>query len=315
MIQLEELLFGGIGAACAGVITNPLEVIKTRVQLQGELRARGQFVIHYRNAFHAFYVVAKTERLISLQKGLVPALWYQLIMNGFRFGTYQMFDNNGFTRDRNGNVIIHRSIVASVCSSGIGTFLSNPFFLLKVHLQSRSNSHIAVGFQHSHSSMREGFNSIYGRHGVGGLWRGCTAAILRCSVGGSVQLTSFSATKTYINKLEIFPQNSWLSTLIGSAIGGLFVTTAMTPFDVIATRVFNQDVDPRTGKGQTYKGITDCIRKMWLTEGFTGFYKGFTISFLRLGPHTMLSIFFWQLTRENIGPIIVTRPQSKQLIN
>ena len=103
--------------------------------------------------------------------------------------------------------------------------------------------------------------------------------------------------------------------MIGSAIGGLFVTTAMTPFDVIATRVFNQDVDPRTGKGQTYKGITDCIRKMWLTEGFTGFYKGFTISFLRLGPHTMLSIFFWQLARENIGPIIVTHPQSKQLIN
>ncbi len=83
-------MLGGVGAACAGLFTNPLEVIKTRIQLQGELQARGQYTVHYRNVFHSFYAVARAESLVSLQKGLVPALWYQLLMNGCRFGLYQV---------------------------------------------------------------------------------------------------------------------------------------------------------------------------------------------------------------------------------
>ena len=133
LIQWEKLLFGGLGAVFAGVFTNPLEVIKTRIQLQGELRARGQYIIHYRNVFQAFCTVAKQESMVSLQKGLVPALWYLFIMNGFRFGTYQVFDNCGFIRGQDGDVIIHRSVVASIYSGGLGTFLSNPFFLVKSH--------------------------------------------------------------------------------------------------------------------------------------------------------------------------------------
>lgn len=200
IVQYEELLLGGLGAVCAGVFTNPLEVIKTRIQLQGELRARGHYAVHYRNVFQAFYAVAKAESLVSLQKGLVPALWYQFVMNGFRFGTYQVFDNNGFIRNQHGDVLVHRSVIASICAGGLGTFLSNPFFLVKTHLQSKSDSVIAVGHQHSHSSMSQALRNIFREHGIAGLWRGSTAAILRCAVGGSVQLTSFASVKTHINK-------------------------------------------------------------------------------------------------------------------
>jgi hypothetical protein len=43
-----DLLMGGTAAAAAGAICNPLEVIKIRMQLQGELQARGHYFIHYR---------------------------------------------------------------------------------------------------------------------------------------------------------------------------------------------------------------------------------------------------------------------------
>ena len=164
------------------------------------MQAHGQYKVHYRNPFHSFYVVVKSESLFSLQKGLVPALWYQFIMNGFRFGIFQVFDNNAFIRNADGNLVLHRSIIASICAGGIGTWLSNPFYLVKTHLQSKSNSHIAVGHQHSHSSMTQGFKTIFSEQGITGLWRGSSAAILRCAVGGSVQLTSFTTVKIYINK-------------------------------------------------------------------------------------------------------------------
>jgi solute carrier family 25 protein 34/35 len=112
MLRMDEFLLGGIGACCAGVITNPLEVVKTRIQLQGELRSRGQYTKHYKNVFHAFYAIASNESLVSLQKGLVPAMWYQFVMNGVRFGAFQCFDNFGLTRNTNGDVIFHRSILS-----------------------------------------------------------------------------------------------------------------------------------------------------------------------------------------------------------
>lgn len=85
-----EFLIGGTAAVCAGFFTNPLEVLKTRMQLQGELKAKGKHTVHYKNVLHAGYVVAKNDGILALQKGLVPALWVQLVLNGMRLGKYQI---------------------------------------------------------------------------------------------------------------------------------------------------------------------------------------------------------------------------------
>ncbi|XP_075586494.1 solute carrier family 25 member 35 isoform X2 [Dermatophagoides farinae] len=242
--------------------------------------------------------MARNESFISLQKGLVPAIWYQFIMNGCRFGLYQVCDNLRLTRNEHGDVIFYRSIICGVGSGIVGSFLGSPFYLIKTHLQSQSESHIAVGHQHKHSSMTAGFRTIFVQNGIKGLWRGSVASITRVSVGGSIQLTSFATVKTFLDKKNWIDVNSWYGTLLSSMIGSCFVVVSMTPFDVVSTRLYNQPVDPKTGRGQLYRGIPDCMIKIFRTEGILGFYKGFGASFLRLGPHTVLSIFFWQLLRK-----------------
>lgn len=42
-VSVRVISFKYLGAIC-----NPLEVVKIRMQLQGELKARGQYAIHYR---------------------------------------------------------------------------------------------------------------------------------------------------------------------------------------------------------------------------------------------------------------------------
>lgn len=76
------------------------------------------------------------------------------------------------------------------------------------------------------------------------------------------------------------------------------VCLAMTPFDVVATRLYNQPIDKQTGKGLIYQGILDCMKKILHSEGFFAFYKGVTASFIRIGPHTILSLSFWQFFRK-----------------
>jgi len=64
-----EYVCGAMSGTAACVFTNPLDVVKTRLQLQGELQARGQHVVHYRNTLHAFYTIARNDGILALQKG------------------------------------------------------------------------------------------------------------------------------------------------------------------------------------------------------------------------------------------------------
>ena len=84
--------------------------------------------------------------------------------------------------------------------------------------------------------------------------------------------------------------------LSASMMSAFVVVMVMTPFDVVSTRLYNQGTDAK-GKGLHYKGVGDCFVKILKTEGPLGFYKGFGASYFRLGPHTVLSLVFWDQLR------------------
>ena len=96
---------------------------------------------------------------------------------------------------------------------------------------------------------------------------------------------------------QVFHADSVLNALAASMVSGVMVVAFMTPFDVVSTRLYNQATDPQ-GKGLYYKNVGDCFLKIFRKEGLWGFYKGWGASLFRLGPHTVLSLVFWQETRK-----------------
>lgn len=54
-----EFVVGAAAACSAGVLSNPMDVVKIRMQLQGELRSRGHYTVVYKNVVHAAIAVAK----------------------------------------------------------------------------------------------------------------------------------------------------------------------------------------------------------------------------------------------------------------
>ena len=123
---------GGVATCGAGLFTNPLEVVKTRMQLQGELKAKGHYTVHYKHVFHAFYTIGRVEGVLALQKGLVPALWYQFCMNGVRLGCYQCLTNWGFTTDADGKLSWPRCVMAGAVAGCFGAMVGSPTYMASI---------------------------------------------------------------------------------------------------------------------------------------------------------------------------------------
>ena len=96
---------------------------------------------------------------------------------------------------------------------------------------------------------------------------------------------------------QILPEDSIFVALLASSTSGVVVIFFMTPFDVVSTRLYNQGTD-KSGRGLYYSNVFDCFRKIYRKEGIWGFYKGWGASLFRLGPHTVLSLVFWNELRK-----------------
>ena len=161
-----DFVVGGAAAAGASFFSNPLDVLKTRMQLQGELKARGQHAVHYRNVFHAAAVVVKHDGVLGLQKGLGAAVVMHCVRNSVRLGSYQWLNSRGYLTDAEGRTVFVRGLFASALCGAAGAFFGSPLFLIKTQLQSQAASKIAVGHQHGRTGTLRAIREIYSAQGV-----------------------------------------------------------------------------------------------------------------------------------------------------
>ena len=312
-----EFFLGGAATMTACLFTNPIEVVKTRMQVQGELLRIGKAQQLYRNPFQAFLLIGRSEGLRGLQGGLGPAVLYQLAMNGTRLGAYEPI-KRAYT-DGGQRKEMWRSVAAGSTSGVLGALCGSPFFLIKVRLQVQSGLSqqlqaggavggvggaggaapvLPVGHQHQYRGALSGLLQVWRAEGVRGLYRGATAAMLRVGVGSGVQLSTYDRVKALIVESSggRLKASDIGTHFVASMVSGVVITLAMNPFDVMSTRMYNQKVEG--GKGVYYSSVVDCGWKIAKSEGLAGFYKGFVPHFLRLGPHTILTFVFWEQLKQ-----------------
>ncbi|KAK9449663.1 mitochondrial carrier domain-containing protein [Limtongia smithiae] len=280
---------GAMAACIAVTVTNPIEIVKTRLQLQGELHARGEVQKVYTGLFQALRVILKNEGIRGWQRGLGCAYFYQVGLNGCRLGFYEPI-RRATASAINGSPeasTLGINVFAGASSGIMGAIAGSPFFLVKTRMQSYSPV-FQVGTQTHYKSMWDGLASIYKAEGFSGLYRGCGSAVLRTGSGSSVQLPIYNSTKGVLDTYKVAEGTS--QHLLASAVSGVGVCVVMNPWDVIMTRMYNQ-------RGNLYKGVFDCFLKTVSIEGPLALYKGFFAHLMRIGPHTVLTLTFMEQTR------------------
>ncbi|KAG5898267.1 hypothetical protein JTB14_008611 [Gonioctena quinquepunctata] len=283
-----EFVIGGLAATSAGFFTNPLEVVKHHMEMSKKSQLN-----RYSNFLHAGYQVAKQDGFKSMQKGLSPALGAYLVSYGMKLGTYQFGQNRGFTTKENGEVNVSKSVLTSSVGGLLGQYLSNPFYLVKTkhEIDQVPTAENSNNSEKKSAGYMDTIKKIYREHGIRGFFRGATASLPRAFIGTS-QLTTFAVAKESLNKFETFQQNPFFSTVLAGTAAGVVLSMAMTPFDMVLTNMYKQAIGAKP-KGQ-YSSSLDCMKKIYMKNGLKPFYKGMGPLYLKLGPHTMLCLVFWE---------------------
>ncbi|KAI0756274.1 mitochondrial carrier [Daedaleopsis nitida] len=291
--SLEGFVCGGTAACVAVTVSNPAEVAKTRMQLQGELAKKGTAKV-YKNSLDVIAKTWRNEGVRGIQRGLGPAYVYQILMNGSRLGFYEPIRKkvNGLVGVKPTDQIPLTSLLSGAMSGVIGACFGNPFFLVKARMQAYSPV-LPVGAQHYYKNSFDALKSIWRAEKFRGLVRGMDAAALRTAMGSSVQLPTYNWTKNQLVSNGIARPDSIWTFLASSSVSGLCVLAMMQPTDTVLTRMYNQPtIRTPDGRhvGALYKNPIDCLWKTLKAEGPLGWYKGSTAHLLRIVPHTIVTL-------------------------
>lgn len=279
----------------ACLITNPMEVVKTRLQLDGEGGKRGA-ARQYTGIRDAVQKIWKLEGVRGLQSGLAPALAYQTAMNGARLGLYEPFQRALVGATGADPTSTPLKMACGAAAGAVGATLGSPLYLVKSRLQAQS-AHFTVLERHQYSGMVDGLRKVWASGGVKELFRGVDGAVPRVMTGSAVQLSSYDAFKAQAQGMGV-PQGM-PAHLAASLCASLLTVTCMNPLDVISTRLYQS-----AGKATHYTGPLDCGIQTVRAEGWAALQKGWLAQYARLGPHTVLTFVFL----EQIRPLFLLVP-------
>lgn len=275
-------------ATCAAVVfSNPFEVIKIRLQLQGELQKRAATQRQYTGTLQGLSVILRNEGIAGVQKGLAAAVAYQAVMNGLRLGLYDPCKRLVGAVLPEGLVT---SLAAGTITGFVGSWAASPLFLVKTRMQARSPV-AQVGTQHDYPNFVSGLSQLYSAGGVQSLWHGALVAGIRTGIASGVQLASYDTLKIAVGGRTGLDSGDFRLHVASSFLSSGIVAVSMNPFDVIMTRVYNN------ANREYSANFAASFAKVVKAEGVEGLFKGTTALWARVGPHTVLTFVFLERVR------------------
>ncbi|XP_072034643.1 kidney mitochondrial carrier protein 1-like [Amphiura filiformis] len=283
----RPFLYGGMGSVVAEFGTFPIDLTKTRLQVQGQRCEKEYRQLKYRGMVHALVKISREEGILALYSGIKPALLRQASYGTIKIGCYHTFKRMLVENPEHETLPIN--IVCGIAAGVFASSLANPTDVLKVRMQAQG-THFAQA-----NGMMSSFVTIYQQEGTKGLWRGVIPTAQRAAIVAGVELPIYDWCKKKL--IESRLMDDTVSThFISSFIAGFAGAVASNPVDVVKTRLMNQQNfrdDVLRQKGITqhiYKNSLDCLIKTARHEGFFALYKGFIPTWVRLGPWNI--IFF-----------------------
>ncbi|KIX05087.1 uncharacterized protein Z518_05959 [Rhinocladiella mackenziei CBS 650.93] len=307
----------GAGAGFAsGIVTCPLDVIKTKLQAQGGFAVRNQKTPYtqshqlYRGIVGTGRVIWQEEGIRGMYRGLGPMLLGYLPTWAVYLTVYE--NTREFWYDQCGSWWVARcysSLTAGACS----TVLTNPIWVIKTRLMSQSTKAASDGMRAPwhYTSTLDAAMKMYRTEGIRSFYSGLTPALLGLThVAVQFPLYEFFKMKfTGYGMGEHPPEDSsanWIGISAATFLSKICASTATYPHEVLRTRLQTQQ--RRSGLSTSdglavkarYSGILHMCKVMLKEEGWRAFYVGIGTNLIRAVPAAMTTMLTYEWLQSSI---------------
>lgn len=312
----ESPLSGAGAGLASGIVTCPLDVIKTKLQAQGGFavsRPVGSVppgTKLYNGVIGSARTIWKEEGLRGMYRGLGPLLlgylptWavYLTIYEKSRQPYYDMCGNWWLAR-------CYASLTAGACS----TLLTNPIWVIKTRLMSQSNRSSSEGKRVSfhYKNTWDAARQMYRAEGFRSFYSGLTPAMLGLT-HVAVQFPLYEFFKMQFTGYGIGEHpaedssSTWIGISAATFLSKTCASTATYPHEVLRTRLQTQQrrygVTSSDGMQMKakYNGLLQTCRIMLREEGWRGFYAGLGTNLIRAIPSAMTTMLTYEFLQRTI---------------
>ncbi|KAJ5081961.1 mitochondrial nicotinamide adenine dinucleotide transporter 1 [Penicillium argentinense] len=327
---------GASAGVASGIVTCPLDVIKTKLQAQGGFARRGGQAVEtkalYRGMLGTGKMIFREDGLRGLYQGLGPMLlgylptWavYLAVYDRSREYFYEQTDSWWLSRG-------YASISAGACS----TIATNPIWVIKTRLMSQSLKQNSEGVRApwQYSSTWDAARKMYKIEGIRSFYSGLTPALLGLT-HVAIQFPLYEYLKMALTGYGIgeHPDNGnshWIGISVATFLSKICASTVTYPHEVLRTRLQTQQrtapapspegIAFRGGlhhphdRGRPissssdgmlnrprYNGIVRTCQTILQEEGWRAFYSGIGTNLFRAVPAAMTTMLTYEYLRKLI---------------
>ncbi|CAI5732871.1 unnamed protein product [Peronospora destructor] len=286
---------GAVGGMTAALITSPLEVVKTRLQIRGGSGSFGT-----QTTFGVMRSIGRSESVVGLWRGITSTMIGVIPARAIYFGSYSTFKDRLNAYGLNGRMY---NFLSAAGAGSISATLCCPIWVVKTRQQllpahtmaaSATTVHrnvVSVGFAQvetavatkakpQFSSVRQVAMDMYRKEGPRAFFRGLSASYWGISES-AIQFALYEECKDHIEK----PTN--LKYFLTAGACKLLASMCTYPHEVVRTRMRDQRA-PMDSKELKYRSMIQSIITIYKEEGRRGLYSGMPAHLMRVVPNAAI---------------------------
>jgi dicarboxylate transporter 10 len=238
-----------------------------------------------------FVHIVKHDGFRGLYSGLSASLLRQVTYSTMRFGVYEELKSRfSPSKNQDGTPAKPPSfvlLVAMASASGVvGGLAGNVADVINVRMQNDAALPAAQRRNYAHAI--DGVVRMTREEGLASWFRGVGPSCIRAAAMTAGQLASYDVVKRTLIRLTPMEDNM-ATHFTASFLAGVAAATITSPIDVIKTRVMSS---------QSSQSLPKLLGDIYVREGLRWMFKGWTPSFLRLGPQTICTFLFLESHRK-----------------
>jgi len=265
---VKAFLAGSLSGTCSTLMFQPLDLMKTRIQQQAELRLSMSGVV--RN-------VLAQENLLGLWRGVVPSLVRTVPGVGLYFSSMHLMKSSWCQ----GHPTHIQSVLIGSSARAFAGSVMIPFTVIKTRFESNA---------YNYKTTYQAFRNIMRVEGLRGLTLGLGPTLFRDVPFSGLYLMFYEHLKSLVSKDTKYYNPSATHFMCGF-VAGILASLVTQPADVIKT---NMQLD------QCNKGLVHTVRTIYTLQGVGGFASGLAPRMMR---RTMMAALAWTVYEKMIRTI------------